>query len=363
VEENAARADGNHHFHARRENGVCDVESGASATHHPRPMQTKSTHRVEVVPVALEPHPSADSLSVVRVFAGYTVCVKTADWLERELGAYVPPDSLVDTTRPEFAFLSDGKNQRVRVKVRRLRGVVSQGLLIPAPPGAKLGDDLAPALGVVRYEPPVPMSTGGETAPPPRGTHPSYDLEELRRYANVFVPGEPVWITEKIHGANGRWCFVDGEMHAAARSEWKRRAEKVIWWEALARSPEVEAWCREHPDWTVYGEVFGRVQDLRYGVQSGARIAVFDLMSPDGRWVDAEAAREVGAGLPWAPLIARGEPFDLQRVLAYAEGPSLMPGADHVREGCVVKPLHERFDLELGRVCLKVVGNGYLERA
>jgi hypothetical protein len=30
----------------------------------------KSTHKVEVVPVTLEPHPNADSLSVVRIFAG-----------------------------------------------------------------------------------------------------------------------------------------------------------------------------------------------------------------------------------------------------------------------------------------------------
>lgn len=75
-------------------------------------MQTKSTHRVEVVPVVLERRPGADSLSIVRVVAGYTVCVKTADWRGRALGAYVPPDSLVDTGRPEFAFLADGYLER-----------------------------------------------------------------------------------------------------------------------------------------------------------------------------------------------------------------------------------------------------------
>ncbi len=326
-------------------------------------MQTKSTHRVEVVPVLLEPHPNADSLSIVRVFAGYTVCVRTADWQGRELGAYVPPDSLVDTTRPEFAFLADGKNARQRIKVKKLRGIVSMGLLIPAPPGAELGDDLAPSLGVERYEPPVPTSTGGEAAPAPRGIHPGYDVEELRRYARLFVPGEPVWITEKVHGANGRWVFVDGEMHAASRTEWKRKADEIIWWQALARTPEIEAWCREHPEWMLYGEVYGRVQDLHYGVQSGVRAVIFDLLRPDGAWVDAAEARVVGPSLPWVPILAREAPFDLERVLAHAEGPSLMPSAKHVREGCVVKPLVERFDAELGRVCLKAIGNAYLERA
>lgn len=326
-------------------------------------MNPKSTHRVEVVPVVIEPHPNADSLGIVRVFAGYTVVVKLDHWRGRELGAYVPPDSLVDTTRPEFAFLADGKSPRLRIKVRKLRGVVSMGLLIPAPAGAQVGDDLAALLGVERYEPPIPLSTMGEAAPPPRGIHPSYDVEDLRRYASSFKADEPVWITEKVHGSSGRWCFVDGELHASSRTEWKRKNESVIWWQALERTPEIEAWCRAHPDWTVYGEVYGRVQDLHYGVQAGARAVAFDLLRPDGTWVDAAEAREIGDRLPWAPLIARDEPFDLARILAHAEGPSLMQGANHLREGCVVKPARERFEPDLGRMCLKVVGNGYLERA
>jgi hypothetical protein len=34
-----------------------------------------------------------------------------------------------------------------------------------------------------------------------------------------------------------------------------------------------------------------------------------------------------------------------------------------VREGCVVLPVRERRHPEIGRVQLKIVGNGYLERA
>lgn len=326
-------------------------------------MTLKSTHRVEVVPVVLEPHPNADTLSIVRIFAGYTACVRTTDWQGRTLGAFVPPDSMIDTRRPEFAFLSDGKPRPIRIKVKKLRGIVSMGLLIPTPEGAKVGDDLAAALGVVRYEPPVSTTTGGEAAPAPIGKHPNYDLDELRRYADVFVPGEPVWITEKVHGSNGRWKFADGEMHASSRTEWKRQADAVIWWQALERTPEIEAWCRAHPDFTLYGEVYGRVQDLTYGVQSGVRAVIFDILGPNGRWIDAQEARALGTPLPWVPILARDEPFDMQRVLAFAEGKTLMPGANHVREGCVVKPLHERYHQEVGRVCMKVVGNGYLERA
>ena len=41
----------------------------------------------------------------------------------------------------------------------------------------------------------------------------------------------------------------------------------------------------------------------------------------------------------------------------------MIPSADHVREGSVVRPVRERVDLRLGRTVLKIVGNGYLERA
>jgi hypothetical protein len=50
----------------------------------------ESTHRVEIVPVNLEPHPNADTLSIVRVFDGYTCVVRTADWEGVPFAAYIP---------------------------------------------------------------------------------------------------------------------------------------------------------------------------------------------------------------------------------------------------------------------------------
>lgn len=58
-----------------------------------------SIFKVEVVPITLEPHPNAETLSVVKVF-DYAVCVRTADWKDKLLGAYIPPDSVV----PNIAY-------------------------------------------------------------------------------------------------------------------------------------------------------------------------------------------------------------------------------------------------------------------
>jgi len=314
-----------------------------------------STHKVEVVPVHLEKHPNADTLSRVKIW-GYQALVRTSDWTEGELGAYIPPDSIVDSTRPEFAFCAGHE----RIRVKRLRGEISMGLLVKAPPGSAVGDDVAELLGVKHYDP-VLNSKSGEAASPPGGWRPVYDVESARRYSHLFVPGEPLWVTEKIHGANARFCFHDGAMHAGSRTEWKRTDETVLWWKALAAHPEVEAFCRANPDCTVYGEVYGPVQDLKYG-RSAPGVVVFDILRGPA-WMDPGAARIFAPYLPWVPMIP-GITFDTFDELAkLAEGPSMMPGADHVREGVVVKPIEERYDQTIGRVCLKIVGNGYLERA
>ncbi|MEK7269866.1 MAG: RNA ligase (ATP) [Planctomycetota bacterium] len=323
-----------------------------------------SQHKVEVVPVRLQKHPNADALSVVEVF-GFTACVRTADFQGVSLGAYIPPDSLVPADRPEFAFLAPkAKGGRARIKVARLRGVVSQGLLVPAKPGWAEGQDVADLLGVTHYDPPEPFSTGGEDEPPPEGNRPVYDVENWRRFRHLFRAGEPVLVTEKIHGANARYAFVDGRMRCGSHKNWKKEDPTGlnVWWKALKVAPAVEAFCRAHPEITVYAEVYGAVQDLKYGTKPGeVRVAAYDLLRGNA-WVPAAEARALGEGLPWVPTLFEG-PYDESSVDAFAEGPSTMPLANHLREGCVVKPLEERTDPEIGRVQLKIVGNAYLERA
>jgi len=110
------------------------------------------------------------------------------------------------------------------------------------------------------------------------------------------------------------------------------------------------------------GEVFGQVQNLKYGSANGEIFfAVFDILRGD-QWLDFEEAREIASPLTWVPLVYRG-PFDKDKILEFAERDSLWPSAKHYREGVVVKPIHERTDRKIGRVQLKVVGNRYLSKS
>lgn len=324
-----------------------------------------STHKVEVVEVKLQKHPNADTLSVCNVFNGYPCCVRSAEWADGDMAAYVPPDSIVDTSRPEFAFLAKAGRTKHRVKCVKLRGVQSYGLLIKAPEGAKVGDDVAEQFGIEHYESEIKgAGTGGEAEPAPdRLSHLSkYDVDSMRRYASIFEPGETVQLTEKIHGANARFAFMDDRMWCGSRTEWKRKEEGNLWWQALAAVPTIEEFCRKHSGCVLYGEVYGNVQNMKYGHAKTVTFAAFDVLRTDGSFESASVYREMAAtcGVPLVPLLAT-IPYDFEAVCAYAEGPSLVPGADHIREGCVVKPMTERFHQAVGRVILKVVGAGYLE--
>lgn len=319
----------------------------------------KSTHKTEIVPVMLENHPNADSLSVVSI-GGYRVVVRTNDWVGINKGAYLVPDSLVDVTRPEFSFLADGKNQVARIKVRKLRGVISMGLLIPAPEGSLIGDDVSDILGVTRYEPPEPMSTGGETENPPEGYHPQFDVEALQKYIHVFEKGEPVFVTEKCHGGQLKACFSNGRIFCGSKKEWKKESESNVWWKALKGCPQLEELCMRE-EVTVYGEVLG-IQDLKYGYDKGkVGLVVFDILQYD-RWFDPlEAVGLTRAyDIPFVPVLGTNIPFDFDKLQSMADGNSFIPGAKNIREGVVIRPMVERQNDEIGRVVLKLVSNVYL---
>lgn len=337
-----------------------------------------SANIVEVVPVTLSPHPNADKLSLVYI-EGYCCVVNTEDWKDRDRAAWVPPDNLVDTTLPEFSFLGENakfneKSENVglagkyaKVSAKKLRGVVSYGLLVPVSPIQPIGDDITESLGVVHYEPPARCDTRGEVIGGPPGVYPKYDVENFQKYSRrFFTDGEPVVITEKIHGGNARYVCVDGVIFCGSRTEWKREAEGNLWWKVLHSTPELKEFILKNEGVAVYGEVYGQVQDLKYGASpSQVWFAGFDLLR-NGVWVDFAESQEMirPYNVPWVPILETSFPFDTEKLTAMADRKTAVKTAppNHIAEGIVVKPLIERYDYKYGRAQLKIVSPLYLCR-
>lgn len=347
-----------------------------------------STFECLVVPVTLEPHPNADKLSIVRV-GGYRVVVKTDDWKDCDRGVYIPPDSVVPD-HPRWAFLGEREKDR-RITVRRFRGIYSEGLLMPIAADALIGSDKAADWGIAHYEPaPTGGNTYSDAEAPPFGVRPVYDLENLQKFGHNLRDGTEVVITEKLHGTNARYCWQNGRMYAGSRKEWKSEGGNV-WWQALRQYPGIEKLCRAHPDLTLYGEIYGDVQDLKYGHQKGAiSFAAFDLYRGGDppragvvvRLMDAvvlrlgyqRIVRATGFldlytatrmcseyGVPWVPTFWMGA-YTEEWARGFMSGPSLVEGADNIREGCVVRPVVEQSDNRGNRIHYKLVSPEYLER-
>lgn len=343
-------------------------------------MSENSTHKIEVVPVVLEKHPNADTLSIVKVY-GYTVVVKTDSWVNKTLAAYIPPDNLVPLTKKEFGWLTDSISSRynsdctklpayseepnpyARITTKRYHQVLSYGLLVPAPEGSVLGDDVVSQLGVIHYNPPEPANAAGEATKGPNLYSPKYNVESFQRYAKeLFITDEPVIVTEKLHGASGKWVYHNDHIYCGSRTEWKKESKTSLWWKAMRDTLGFSEWLVQHPDIIVYGEVYGQVQNLKYGTKANeVRIGVFDLFR-NGNWVDYPEALALSMRLPWAPLLHYNTPFHFDWLVDLAEGPSLVPGANHFRKGIVIRPMKERRSDSIGRVQLKIISPSYLEK-
>jgi RNA ligase (TIGR02306 family) len=374
------------------------------------------THKAEVVPVVLEKHPNADKLSIVRVY-NFTVVVNTEDWQGVEKAVYIQPDSVLPD-KPEYRFLKETGNLRkerdalndfvragvkpddydqqlaaieakidantkyLRITVRKLRGVMSMGMLLPAPEGSNIGDDVAEQLGITHYEPPAMdeiegsrKHAGSDVAPPPPLIYaPKYDLESVYSFAEAFEPGEMVYISEKIDGQNSRYVTTfDTEpqnfesatalqTHAGSRTEWKKKEGGSNWWRALDQNPWIEKWIQSNSEQVLYGEIFGWVQSLKYGAKQGQLFfRAFDVLR-GMEYIDAEEFISVMPEDHRAPSLGI-MPFNFEELQKLADGPSLVPGAANMREGIVIKPLRERQHWKLGRVSLKMVSNAYLEKS
>jgi RNA ligase (TIGR02306 family) len=112
----------------------------------------------------------------------------------------------------------------------------------------------------------------------------------------------------------------------------------------------------------LYGEIFGsKVQKgYEYNVTNGKfGYRAFDLLV-DGKYIDTVEFRDICIqyGVDVVPELYCG-PFSLAKIKELAVGKTVL-GADHIREGVVVKPIAERSHPKIGRTVLKYVSDEFL---
>jgi RNA ligase (TIGR02306 family) len=335
-----------------------------------------STFRVPLVEISkVGKHPNADSLSITTV-EGCPVIFKTGDFLEGDYAVYVPVDAVVPETVPGTEFLGTKR----RIKAMRLRGIFSMGLLLPASGpdfdyDFAVGTDLAGELGITKYEEPEPtfMQTDAAAPPPTKTQPPVYDMESYRKYKHLLIPGEDVVVTEKIHGTNSRFVYIEndlnsvdgkgyGDLHVGSHRGWKKCDERNLWWK-IAEKYDLENKLSQYPGLVFYGETYGTVQDLKYGLKTN-EFAVFDVYdSVQGKYLSWTTVMGLCTflHLPMVPVVYVG-PYTPEAVEPLCNGKTVIADINQIREGVVIKPVQERWNNETGRTIFKLISEDYLLR-
>ena len=359
---------------------------------------------------AIKPHPNADRLEIA-VVGGWNVIVGKDNHSVGDVMVHVQPDSMVPKPWADEWGVSPYLSWRGlvddstlgRVRAARLRGVVSFGFLVPNESGADLGTDLSEHYGIRKYDPPQILGAGML-----RQQHPLFhnytNIQNLRNNQARLCYGEPLVVTEKIHGTNSRiGCVRQGETLEAILPGMtsfmnpNTPFELVVGTHRTQRVPDdcgiyglpiqlhgdqmtnivdwLEKAYSKHPEpkrvnsVIFFGEIFGAgVQDLHYGAKQEKGYRLFDI-SVNGQylpWTTLEWLSEQ-YGLPLVPVITRGV-FDFEQLLELAEGNTRLDDT-HIREGIVIRPLGRELTWGKGtldpnprRMIFKLLSGAYLAR-
>lgn len=323
----------------------------------------------------IRPIENADAIEHVRVDGWWVVGKKGAFQVD-DLAVYIEIDAWCPH---ELApFLSKGKEPREyngvkgeRLKTVKLRGAVSQGLLLPIP--TELNDptqfteglDVTELLGIQKWEPPIPAQLRGKIA----GNFPSWLRKtDEDRIQNCFKDVSPrlneSWvIEEKVDGSSMtvgyRKCdFIldkDGqpipeEFVVCSRNLSLKLEDEGNTFVRIAKESSIQDAMKAYGrNLGISGELIGEgVQGNKYDIK-GHRWLVFNIFDVDtGKYVSAEERQLIirdlvalGATIEQVPAItAVGttllDGLSVDDFLEMAEGKSaLNPKTE--REGLVFK--------------------------
>ena len=311
---------------------------------------------------SIDPIEGADAIEVATV-GGWKVVVKKNEFKVGELAVYFEIDSWVPN---ELApFLTKGTEPREyngvkgeRLRTVKLRGQISQGLLLPLEPTCKnieslLFEDLdvSVPLNVQKWERPIPAQLAGQV----RGNFPALvpktDQERIQNLSKQFDKFmEDTWsVTEKLDGSSCTFYLDDeDQFHVCSRNLDLKEDENNSFWKT-AKKYDIEGIMRRNSmkGMAIQGEMIGEgIQGNQYKVVLD--FYVYDMYNTKtGEYIlpsQLKAACE-RLGLNHVPILAEGITLagsSIQSILSEAEGKSRLNGSE--REGIVFKSesVHDR---------------------
>ena len=309
----------------------------------------------------IRPIEGADAIEAA-VVGGWTVVVKKGEFQAGALAVYLEIDSWVP--HDLAPFLSKGSEPREfngvkgeRLRTVKLRGQVSQGLLLPLSvfphslgfdyaTDKTVGEDVSHWLGIQKYEAPIPAQLAGDVAGPFPTEMPKTDQERIQNLTEELKEWQGdskfTWeITEKLDGSS-MTVFVNGDVEGVCSRNWSlKETEGNTLWKVARREQLIAKIRRSGRNLALQGELIGEgIQGNRYGIV-GQQFYLFDIYDIDrGEYMTPFERRTFcdTHGIKHVPVIAKEMVIQefVQGLLDMAEGKSVLNGKAE-REGLVFK--------------------------
>jgi len=299
----------------------------------------------------ISPIPDSDFLELAHVM-GWQCVVKKNEFKEGDLGVYYEVDSFLPLNdRYEFLRGSSYRENAdngigFRVRTMKMRGQLSQGLLLPLAGFQELADcaegtDVTEKLNVKKWYIPETAHSGGKIIGERPYGIPASDEIRIQSALELLddLNGKPYYITTKMDGTSGIVYYIDGKIGCCSRNKEIKDEEDALYWSPVYKYGLKEKFAKLGKNIVITGEICGP------GIQKNRlRLAdtewyVFDVKDWDaGRYYTYDNAVKICAdlGLKNVPLEEQGERFDysLETLLEKAKG-KYPSGLD--KEGIVVR--------------------------
>ena len=327
----------------------------------------------------IKPIPNADRIEVAQIDGWEVIISKSDNFSQGDKVVYIEIDSKMPKT-PEYDFL---KSRRYVVKTIKLRGQVSQGLVLPLavlPPGDyKVGDDVTEILGVTKHDPEAEQENAvvSENKKKPRNpiikflmrfkwfrkiylkpsvkdTFPNWikktDEERIQNMTRLFEKLKRdktvLSVTEKVDGTSATFFLKKVgknkyEFGVCSRNKRLVTEDNSYYWN-VARKFKIKETLQTligGLDWIVLqGEITGEgIQGNKYPIDGGERFWAFNLISPEGKLTTEEMQRTLlHYGIYIVPIFddkfVIPEDWEISDLVHYVQGKSQIYPRE--REGC-----------------------------
>ena len=245
---------------------------------------------------SIQPIEGADLIHAVKIGGWTVVAQKSMGYEVGHLVCYAEIDSFIPTEVAPF-LTQEGKEPKEykgikgeRLRTKKLKGVISQGLLLPLSVLNNVeselmeGLDVSVPLGVVKWEPPAEFQS-----PDAKGLFPSFipktcqeRIQNLSKDFQKWKEEGTIWeVTEKLDGSSMTVFYKDGEVGVCSRNLELKEDENNTFWKAAKSSGAYSVLKNKGLNIALQGELVGPgIQGNKYSLTDHVYF-IYDIFDID----------------------------------------------------------------------------------